>query len=65
MLPEVSAAAIAGALLHFAAHRAEATEAADRLRERVLGEYDVDTNAAHLIESYRSAAARHGRSAVR
>ena len=65
MLPEVSAAAIAGALLHFAAHRAEATKAADRLRERVLGEYDVDTNAAHLIESYRSAAARHGRSAVR
>ena len=57
ILPEVSPESIAAALTHFADHRGEAETAAGRLRELVLRDYDVDTNAARLLEWYRSVAA--------
>jgi teichuronic acid biosynthesis glycosyltransferase TuaC len=56
LLPDVSPASIAAALTHFADHRADADAAAGRLREFVLRDYDVDTNAARLLEWYRSIA---------
>jgi len=55
LLHGVSAPVIAEALSSFAAHRSEASLAAERLREHVRAEYDVTTNARHLITHYRSA----------
>ena len=57
ILPEISARAIEDALVGFAGHRAEAEKAAGRLRALVVADYDVDVNAARLVEYYRSAAA--------
>jgi teichuronic acid biosynthesis glycosyltransferase TuaC len=54
LLPGVSAPAIAEALSSFATHRPEAGMAAERLREHVHAEYDVNTNARHLLTHYRS-----------
>jgi teichuronic acid biosynthesis glycosyltransferase TuaC len=56
LLPDVSPTSIAAALTHFADHRAEADAAAGRLRELVLRDYDVDTNAGRLLEWYRTVA---------
>jgi teichuronic acid biosynthesis glycosyltransferase TuaC len=56
LLPDVSPTSIAAALTHFADHRAEADAAAGRLRELVLRDYDVDTNARRLLEWYRTVA---------
>ena len=68
ILPDVSPGSIAAALTHFADHRGEAEAAAGRLRELVLRDYDVDTNAARLLDWYRSVAADfpgpHGREAA-
>ena len=55
LLPDTSAPSIAAALRAFAADRPAADLAADRLRAHVLRDYDVDTNAARLIEAYRTA----------
>lgn len=55
MLGEISAAGIAAALRGFVDHRLEAGEAAERLRDHVLDDYDVDRNAARLVECYRMA----------
>ena len=57
ILPEISARAIEDALVGFAGHRAEAEAAARRLRAHVVADYDVDVNAARLVDHYRSAAA--------
>jgi teichuronic acid biosynthesis glycosyltransferase TuaC len=56
LLSDVSAEAVASALAAFHAHRAEAEAAARRLRDHVLAAYDVDRNAARLLECYRSVA---------
>jgi teichuronic acid biosynthesis glycosyltransferase TuaC len=55
MLDEISAGSIAAALRGFADHRPEAGRAAERLRDLVLDDYDVDRNAARLAECYRMA----------
>jgi teichuronic acid biosynthesis glycosyltransferase TuaC len=52
VLPEVSAEAVGRALAGFVAGRENAAEAAARLRTYVHAEFDVDTNAARLIEHY-------------
>jgi teichuronic acid biosynthesis glycosyltransferase TuaC len=54
LLPAVSAQEIAAALRRFMGHRAQADEAARRLREHVSDAYDVDVNTARLIDCYRS-----------
>jgi teichuronic acid biosynthesis glycosyltransferase TuaC len=54
ILDEVSPAAIGAALDRFELQRSAATEAAARLRDHVLLEHDVDTNAGRLLEIYRS-----------
>ena len=54
LLPSVSAPAIATALSSFAAHRPEASVAAERLRGHVHAEYDVHQNARGLLAHYRS-----------
>ena len=55
MLGEISAGTIAAALRGFVDHRPEAGLAAERLRDLVLDDYDVDRNAARLAECYRMA----------
>ena len=57
MLPEISATSVAAALTEFADDRPGAHEAASRLRQVVRRDYDVDVNAAELLQSYRSIAA--------
>lgn len=56
ILADRSPAGIAAALSRFRDHRADAEEAAGRLRDHVLLDYDVDRNAARLLERYRSVA---------
>jgi teichuronic acid biosynthesis glycosyltransferase TuaC len=53
-LVDASAAGVAAALTRFAHDRPAAEAAAARLRDFVLREYDVDTNAARLLERYRA-----------
>jgi hypothetical protein len=55
MLAEVTTVSIAAALRRFVDHRVEAGEAAERLRELVVQDYDVDRNAANLLDCYRRA----------
>lgn len=57
ILPEVSSRAVADALRAFRADPGSAAASAARLRQRVLEVYDVDRNAAVLIEIYRAAGA--------
>jgi teichuronic acid biosynthesis glycosyltransferase TuaC len=54
LLDEVSPAAIGSALDEFEQGRAAASAAAGRLQVHVHAEHDVDTNAAKLLEIYRS-----------
>jgi teichuronic acid biosynthesis glycosyltransferase TuaC len=54
MLTEITASAVADALTHFQAHRPEAAAAAERSRQHVINRYDVDRNAARLLDCYRS-----------
>jgi teichuronic acid biosynthesis glycosyltransferase TuaC len=58
ILADRSPGGIAAALSRFRDHRAEAAQASERLRDHVLQDYDVDRNAARLLERYRSVA--HG-----
>jgi teichuronic acid biosynthesis glycosyltransferase TuaC len=53
VLPEVSTAAVGQALSEFAAARNRAAEAATRLQAHVHARYDVDVNAARLVDHYR------------
>jgi teichuronic acid biosynthesis glycosyltransferase TuaC len=55
ILAEVSARSIAAAITAFLADRSGADAAADRLGEHVVGAYDVDRNAAALVDHYRAA----------
>ncbi len=55
ILPEVSAGSIAAALDGFRADRDAADAAAKRLGEHVVDAYDVDRNAAVLVDHYRAA----------
>lgn len=55
MLGRISADSIAAALRRFVDHRPEAGQAAERLHELVVQDYDVDRNAAHLLDCYRRA----------
>ena len=55
ILPDVSATAIATALNGFVADRAGAAAAARRLADFVVDSYDVDRNAARLVDYYRAA----------
>ncbi len=55
ILPEVSAGAIATALTGFMADRDGAAVAARRLGDLVVDAYDVDRNAARLVDYYRAA----------
>jgi teichuronic acid biosynthesis glycosyltransferase TuaC len=59
-IPDVSAAAVAAALSRFLTRRREAELAAQRLRDHVRAEYDVTTNARHLLAYYRSASGLSG-----
>ena len=52
VLPEVSTEAVAGALVQFNAGRDRAAVAAKRLQAHVRAEYDVDVNAARLLDHY-------------
>ena len=52
VLPEVSTDAVAGALARFNAGREAAAVAAKRLHAHVRAEYDVDVNAARLLNHY-------------
>jgi teichuronic acid biosynthesis glycosyltransferase TuaC len=54
ILRDVSAEAISGALTDFEGRRSAAVVAATRLRESVLADHDVDTNAGRLLELYES-----------
>ena len=54
ILPAVTAEDVGRALAGFVTGRESATQAAARLRTHVNAEYDVDTNAARLIEHYRA-----------
>jgi teichuronic acid biosynthesis glycosyltransferase TuaC len=53
LLRGVSSAAIGEALDGFERNRSSAEAAARRLREFVLAEHDVDTNAGRLLDVYR------------
>jgi teichuronic acid biosynthesis glycosyltransferase TuaC len=55
LLPEISSAAVAGALRSFADHRPEAAAAAGRLRTFVMRKHDVHANARRLADHYRAA----------
>jgi teichuronic acid biosynthesis glycosyltransferase TuaC len=55
ILDGISADGIAAALRRFVDHRGEAEQAAERLRELVLEDYDVDRNATRLVDCYRRA----------
>ena len=52
VLPEVSTEAVASALAQFTASRGSAAVAARRLQAHVRAEYDVDVNAARLLDHY-------------
>jgi teichuronic acid biosynthesis glycosyltransferase TuaC len=52
VLPEVSTEAIASAMVQFNAGRDGAAAAAERLHAHVRAEYDVDLNAARLLDHY-------------
>jgi teichuronic acid biosynthesis glycosyltransferase TuaC len=54
ILPAVTAEDVGRALAGFVAGRESAAQAAARLRTHVNAEYDVDINAARLIEQYRA-----------
>lgn len=54
LLPALTKDAVAAALTAFVAHRDEAAAGAERLRLHVRDVYDVDRNAARLLELYRS-----------
>jgi teichuronic acid biosynthesis glycosyltransferase TuaC len=56
ILPDVSAGSIATALTRFVADRDGAAAAAKRLGDLVVDAYDVDRNAARLVDYYRAAA---------
>ncbi len=60
LLSDISTASVADALRSFADHRAEAAEAAGRLRAFVLREHDVHVNARRLVSEYRAADASVG-----
>jgi teichuronic acid biosynthesis glycosyltransferase TuaC len=55
ILPDVSSGSIVAALRSFLADRERAAAAAGRLRDHVVDRYDVDRNAARLVELYRAA----------
>ena len=55
ILPEISAQSIATTLTAFLADRDGAEAAAQRLGDLVVDQYDVDRNAARLIDCYRAA----------
>jgi len=57
LLPDPSAAAIAAALGAIAANPVDARAAAERLREHVLNEHDIDLNATRLAQRYDEIAA--------
>ena len=61
ILPEVSSRAVVDALRAFRADPGSAAASAARLRQRVLEAYDVDRNAAVLIDIYRAAGAAASR----
>jgi teichuronic acid biosynthesis glycosyltransferase TuaC len=52
LLPDVSTEAVAHALVQFNAEHDRAAAAATRLRAHVRAEYDVDVNAARLLDHY-------------
>jgi teichuronic acid biosynthesis glycosyltransferase TuaC len=56
LLPEISAAAIEDAVNAFVADPGPSLVAAARLREHVRADFDVDRNAARLLEIYRQVA---------
>lgn len=60
LLPDVSAESVGASLAAFAANPATARDAAGRLRALVVDRYDVDANAARLVDLYDSVAARAG-----
>ena len=62
LLPSIDAPSIQAAILATAADPAAAAARADRLREHVLAEYDVDRNAVRLVDLYARVVAdgRHG-----
>jgi teichuronic acid biosynthesis glycosyltransferase TuaC len=62
LLPSIDAPSIRAAILATAADPAAAAARADRLREHVLAEYDVDRNAVRLVDLYARVVAdgRHG-----
>lgn len=53
LLRDISSAAIGEALEEFGRSRSTADAAAERLRDFVLAEHDVDTNAGRLLDIYR------------
>jgi len=55
LLRDISSAAIGEALDEFERNRSSANAAAERLREFVVAEHDVDTNADRLLDLYRLA----------
>ncbi len=56
LLTDISSEAVVVALRNFAEHRPAAQVMADALHELVVHDYDVDRNAATLLEFYRAAA---------
>lgn len=52
MLPDVTSASVATALRQFVDHRDDARSAAERLHEHVRDRFDVDRNAARLVDVY-------------
>jgi teichuronic acid biosynthesis glycosyltransferase TuaC len=56
LLADISSEAVVVALRHFADHRPAAQAMADRLHDLVVRDYDVDRNAARLLDFYRVAA---------
>ena len=56
MLADLSVASVTAALTGFMDDRAGAESAAGRLRDLVTRDYDVDTNAARLLQCYRTVA---------
>lgn len=53
ILADIQPSTIAAALRVFAQDRAAAEAAAERLHDHVLREYDIDRNAARLVDTYR------------
>ena len=52
LLPDIQPDTIRAALDHFSTHRDQTRAAADRLHDLVVERYDVDRNAARLVELY-------------